>query len=710
MSLLSHPRAPRDLDPSARAGVMLAAVSVGLSYQPNLLTRRSLDQGIISGISGLAGYSWGVSAHSALSSLGARVGGRRGQVVGDALVVAGAIAANRLLAWREHEPTWRAVARLGAGSLAGAAATGMASRSIEAIPRTSIRLAATTASVAALGGGVYLATRLFGQQVGALELGPFRSDRGSDIADDVDRTVDPVVATGIGIAVTGTLLAVATAESRLTRLWSRGVSSLFGGRPEDHATAARVLSTMATVTVGALALKFVDRELGNAGEGMELAHATPPDIPEITGSPVSGRAWADQSREGRRWLSMVLPPETISSVMNEPAKQPIRVYASLSSATTEEGRAQVLLDEIDRTRALERPYVALWSPTGSGYVNYVACETFEYLTRGDCASLAIQYSVLPSSLSLADVRRGTNQTRMVFAGIAQRLREMDPKDHPRFFLFGESLGSQVSEDMFDGMGVFGPESLGLEAALWIGTPEATKWRQQLWGDRSVANVPAVGPGSIYMPRWVGDWTQLDAEDRQRVRYLLLQNGDDPIPKFWFELLWHRPAWLGPWGKRPPGAPRHTIWWPVTTFFSTFMDVLNALAPTPGVFVEGGHDYRLELPETLREVWRLSATEPQMASVQSALRRRELGWETKRRWMEAEAVVGPEQRKAAETKVLDDVATWTGRPSVTPPDVVRIIDENCEPSGPVTSQIATSPSSVAQEAREELGSTGGSSGS
>lgn len=672
-------RVPRDLDASSRAGLMLAAVNVGLSYQPNLLTRRSVDQGIITGVSGLAGYSWGVAAHSALSSLGARVGGKRGQVAGDALVVLGSVAANRLLAWREHEPAWRSAARLGAGALAAAAATGMASRAIEEIPSEAMRVIATTGSVAALGGGVYGVTRLFGQQIGALELGPFRSDRGGDLAQDQDLTVNPLTATGIGIAVTGTLIGLAAAESRLTRLWSRGVASLFGGEPEDHATIARGLSFLATGVVGAVGLKLVDRQLNTAGEGMEPAHAVPPDIPEITGSPVSGRAWADQSREGRRWLSMVLRPEGISSIMGEPATQPIRVYASLSSATTNEGRAQVLLDEIDRTKALERPYVALWSPTGSGYVNYVACETFEYLTRGNCASLAIQYSVLPSSLSLSDVKRGTDQTRMVFAGIAQRLAAMKPKDRPRMFLFGESLGSQVSEEMFEGMGVFGPESLGLEAALWIGTPEATKWRQQLWGDRTVSAPPAVGPGDIYLPRWVGDWTQLPEEEKARVRYLLLQNGDDPIPKFWTPVLWKRPAWLGPWGKRPPGSPRHTIWWPVTTFFATFIDMLNALAPTPGIFVEGGHDYRLELPEALRGVWRLDATDDQMTRVQRALRQRELGWETKRRWMEAEEVVGPEARAEKERKVLDDVATWTGQSSVTPADVQNIIATDCEPT-------------------------------
>jgi len=677
--LLSKIRFPRDLDASSRAGLMLAAVNVGMSYQPNLLGRKSVDQGIITGVSGLAGYSWGVAAHSALSSLGSRVGGKRGQVAGDAFVVIGAVAVNRLLAWREHEPRWRSAARLAAGAMAAAAGAGMASRAIEEIPSTPLRVMTTTGTVAALGGGVYGATRLFGQQIGALEIGPFRSDRGGDLAQDQDLAVNPITATGIGIAVTGTLLGLAAAESRLTRLWSRGVASLFGGEPEDHATVARGLSFVATGVAGALAMKLVDRQLGSAGEGMEPAHAQPPDIPEITGSPVSGRSWVDQSREGRRWLSMVLRPEGISSIMGEPATQPIRVYASLSSAETKEGRAQVLLDEIDRTKALERPFVALWSPTGSGYVNYVACETFEYLTRGNCASLAIQYSVLPSSLSLTDVKLGTDQTRMVFAGVAQRLAAMDPQDRPRVFLFGESLGSQVSEEMFEGMGVFGPESLGLEAALWIGTPEATKWRQQLWGDRTISAPPAVGPGDIFLPRWIGDWTRLAPEEQARVRFLLLQNGDDPIPKFWTPVLWRRPAWLGPWGKRAPGSPRHTIWWPVTTFLATFIDMLNALMPTPGVFVEGGHDYRLELPEALRGVWRLSATDDQMVRVQKALRQRELGWETKRRWTEAEAVVGPEARTEKERKVLDDVATWTGKSSVTADEVQQIIATDCEPT-------------------------------
>jgi hypothetical protein len=124
------------------------------------------------------------------------------------------------------------------------------------------------------------------------------------------------------------------------------------------------------------------------------------------------------------------------------------------------------------------------------------------------------------------------------------------------------------------------------------------------------------------------------------------------------MLWRRPAWLGPDDERPPGAPRRTWWLPVTSFFTTFVDLQNSLVPTPGVFAEGGHDYRLVIPETIREVFGFDATDEQMERVDAALRRRELGWETRRRWRAA--LAAPEaERDAALGDVIARVATWTG---------------------------------------------------
>jgi uncharacterized membrane protein len=357
---------------------------------------------------------------------------------------------------------------------------------------------------------------------------------------------------------------------------------------------------------------------------------------------------------------MALPPDVIGEVIGEPARQPIRVYSSLDAAATSEERAALLLAEIDRTRALERSAFAIFSPTGSGYINYVACETFEYLTRGDCASAGIQYSVLPSALSLTKVDGATHQTRIVVNGIVQRLMAMPAGKRPKFYLFGESLGSQVSEEMFLGQGSTGPSGIGLDAAVWIGTPAATRWWRELWGTRTVAHAPQVGPGSAYLPRAIRDWRALAPEEKARVKFLFLQNGDDPIPKFGPSVLWRRPDWLGPNDQRPPGAPRGTRWMPVTTYFMTFLDMQNALVPTPGIFDEGGHDYRREIPEAIRTVWGLDASAEQMDRVQEALRKRELLWAVRRSWHDAEVRPTPE-RPAAEQQLVDKVSAWTGQP-------------------------------------------------
>jgi len=102
----------------------------------------------------------------------------------------------------------------------------------------------------------------------------------------------------------------------------------------------------------------------------------------------------------------------------------------------------LLLAEIDRTRALDRPVFALSPRTGSGYVNYVATETLEYLTRGNCASAAIQYSVLPSALSLGKVHEATTQTpHRASRGIVHRLLAIPPARTEVSTSFGESLGS-----------------------------------------------------------------------------------------------------------------------------------------------------------------------------------------------------------------------------------------------------------------------------
>ena len=57
------------------------------------------------------------------------------------------------------------------------------------------------------------------------------------------------------------------------------------------------------------------------------------------------------------------------------------------------------------------------------------------------------------------------QTRIVMNGIVDRLMAMPKTKRPKFYMFGESLGSQVSEEAFRGQGMSGPEGVGLLASL-----------------------------------------------------------------------------------------------------------------------------------------------------------------------------------------------------------------------------------------------------
>lgn len=672
------------MDHAARAGLLGTAYAVGRSYQPNLLTRGSTDQAVITGTTAAMAYGVISAGSATISAIASRFSKSEAPTSTARLLVAGSVGALAAgaavaLAWREHESSQRAVGRLLAQT---AVTTAIASAASDLTPGANGNRdrGASLVAAAVVGIGSWASTQPWKSAPGSLLDDDFDGGtvhKGAKFWEDDVRDVSPPKAIAIGAAVGLATFGLAKVESALTSASSRAATYLLGGETHDHRMLGRMTSAGITLGVGWFAVSKASTMLSKGGGALDAALTTPPSTPEVTGSPASGLDWAKQTREGARWLSMALPPSSIEAVMGSTgAKQPIRVYGSLEIAQSDQDRVNVLLAEIDRTKALERKAFALFSPTGSGYVNYVATETFEYLTHGDCASAAIQYSVLPSALSLTRVPTGSAQTSMVIAGIVQRLLAMPKSKRPKFFLFGESLGSQVSEEMYRGTGLFGLEGTGIDAALWIGTPAATIWRRQIWGERTITEVPAVGPGAAYLPRSLMDWKALPQKERAQVRYLLLQNGDDPIPKFGSQVVWRKPDWLGPNATRPFGAPKGTTWMPVTTFMMTFLDMLNALTPTPGVFAEGGHDYRLILPEAISETWQLPATADQMARVNAALRQRELAWELFRQWGEVEAK--PADKQAEEkAKVIANAAKYTGT-SVDAAGVQALIANGMQP--------------------------------
>ncbi|MFL6176832.1 MAG: alpha/beta-hydrolase family protein, partial [Ornithinibacter sp.] len=325
-----------------------------------------------------------------------------------------------------------------------------------------------------------------------------------------------------------------------------------------------------------------------------------------------------------------VPDLSIATVMGTAARAaPVQVYVGLSSGSSARERVDLALAEMDRSGAFDRSMIVLVSPTGTGYVNYVATAAVEYLALGDVATVTLQYSRRPSPLSLGMIKAAREQNRLLWLRVLQRIRER-PGPRPRVVLFGESLGAHTSQDVFLHWGTLGLEALGIDRALWLGTPYGSGWMHEVTGpDRLDVDRRSVAV--------VNDLDQLHAVQRERgvdPRYVLLSHDNDGVTRFGVDLLTTTPAWLGqnrpkvepgPPGASPRGIPAHLRWRPVTSFFQTLVDMKNAMRP--GVWGAWGHDYRPDLTRFISEVYGLPASEEELDRVTEAVHHREMArWE------------------------------------------------------------------------------------
>ena len=176
-----------------------------------------------------------------------------------------------------------------------------------------------------------------------------------------------------------------------------------------------------------------------------------------------------------------LPDLSIETVMGEPAvATPVQVFVGLDSAPTAAERVELALAEMERTGAFDRSLLVLVSPTGLGYVNYVAMAAAQYLTRGDVASVTVQYSKRPSPLSLGSGRRGARaEPAAVAADLRAAARSAGPAPAGR--PVRREPGRAHQPGRVPPLGHAGLEALGIDRALWIGTPYGSGWMHEVTG-------------------------------------------------------------------------------------------------------------------------------------------------------------------------------------------------------------------------------------
>ncbi len=125
-----------------------------------------------------------------------------------------------------------------------------------------------------------------------------------------------------------------------------------------------------------------------------------PQDPLKSGSAASLVAWEDIGRMGRSFVASVPDVDSISEFWGAPAQKPLRVYVGLNAAVKPQARAQLAFDELARVGGFERSVLVIAMPTGSGWLDPGAMDSLDFITRGDVATVAVQYSYLPSPVSV----------------------------------------------------------------------------------------------------------------------------------------------------------------------------------------------------------------------------------------------------------------------------------------------------------------------
>lgn len=352
--------------------------------------------------------------------------------------------------------------------------------------------------------------------------------------------------------------------------------------PPQLWTSVATGAAVGTLSLGVkAALSRVLAGLAVSGATVDPALATPPDDPFVTGGPGSLVPYDSLSREGCRFVNWRVSAAEMREAGATSAAEPVRVFIGVASAPGITERVELALAELDRLDAWSKSYLLAVSPAGTGYANSVPVEALEFLTDGDCASVSVQYGLLPSMFSLNKVDIAAQTFRELIDRIHARTRVMAKP--PKLLLYGESLGAGAAEHglLLDPalVDIDSARMQRADAALFVGTP----------GGKSLRNDLLHNPGTVHVDRWQA----LPDPLPQGIQLWFLEHDADPVTRFDRTLAWRKPPWLGP-PPRGRNIPADMNWLPVTTWEQVLLDVAYATQSQSGVFRSVGHDYRADL--------------------------------------------------------------------------------------------------------------------
>ncbi|MGW1867114.1 alpha/beta hydrolase [Streptomyces mauvecolor] len=393
----------------------------------------------------------------------------------------------------------------------------------------------------------------------------------------------PVAAIAVCVVIVLAARVVRLATRIVIRLLDRVVP-----RPAAYITGSILAVLLLVAAVQGLLFNVL---LGVAERAASLANTrtspgiTQPNSPLLSGSSASLARWQTLGAQGRDFIGKTTTPTRLTAFSGHPARQPIRVYVGLDTARSLTERAKLAVAELERTGAFDRKVLAVMTSTGSGWVDERAAAPLEYMYAGDSALVALQYSYLPSWISLLTENKAAAAGRALFDAVHERWAEQPAGHRPKLLVFGESLGSYGTELAFPG----GLQDLTAhtDGALLAGPPSFNPIWQHLTQARDPGSPvwrPLYRQGrTVRFAQTAPDLRAVPSPDG-RPHVVYLQNGSDPIVWWHPRLLVQRPQWLR--APRAADVSPELDWLPLVTFWQLAGD----LAVGNSVPAGHGHQY------------------------------------------------------------------------------------------------------------------------
>ncbi len=387
------------------------------------------------------------------------------------------------------------------------------------------------------------------------------------------------------------LLGVARGLKGLYRWVARQLNRWIGPRAARGVGWVAVVGLTYALVSGVLLTGLVEvaNETFSVRDGITKEGAVQPTDGLRSGGPGSLVPWDKLGREGRSFTGTGPTAQDIAAFTGSPAQPPIRAYAGLTAAELTEDRARLAVDDLERAGGFDRAYLMVATTTGSGWVDPASVDTFEYLTGGDSAAIAIQYSYLPSWISyLVDQAKAREAGRELYDAVYDRWSRLPEASRPKLLVSGESLGSFGGETAFSGEYDLRNRTAG---TLFAGPPNFNTLYRTFTDERDDGSLefePVYREGRTVRFQSVPG-TRVEPADRpwEGSRVLYLQHASDPIVWWSPNLLMSSPDWL----REPPGPdvlPEMT-WIPFVTFWQVTLDLPLAT----GVPAGHGHKYTSE---------------------------------------------------------------------------------------------------------------------